>query len=100
MRANQVTRKILLMNDKNLKQLLSQLNDVLDNTDSVDAETLALVRELDREIHRLTEAGEKSEDFDSVLDQARSVEAGFAVEHPVAARFLREIIDSLSRVGI
>jgi ABC-type transporter Mla subunit MlaD len=88
------------MNDKNLKELLSQLNEVLDDTDHVDEETLALVRELDQEIHRLTEAGASSEEFDSVIDHARSAEASFAVEHPVAARFLREIIDSLSRVGI
>jgi len=73
---------------------------LLDETDSIDEETLALVRELDQEIHRLTEAGAGSEEFDSVIDHARSAEASFAVEHPVAARFLREIIDSLSRVGI
>ena len=88
------------MGDENLKKLLSQLNDVLDDTESVDDETLALVRELDQEIHRLTESGAAAEEFDGVLDQARSAEATFALEHPVAARFLREIIDSLSRVGI
>ena len=88
------------MNDRNLKELLSQLNDVLDNTEAVDEETMALVRELDQEIHRLTETGAGSEEFEGVIDQARSAEASFAAEHPVAARFLREIIDSLSRVGI
>jgi hypothetical protein len=58
------------------------------------------VRELDQEIHRLTAAGATPEEYDSVIDHARSAEASFAAEHPVAARFLREIIDSLSRVGI
>ena len=88
------------MGDPNLKQLLSQLNDVLDDTDKVDEETLALVRQLDEEIHRLTETDAAAEELDGVIDHARSMEAEFALEHPVAARFLREIIDTLSRVGI
>ena len=88
------------MSENELKQLLNRLNDALENTDSVDEETLALVRELDEEIHRLTEAGAEASDYDNVLDQAKSVETRFAVDHPVAERFLREIIDALSRVGI
>lgn len=86
-------------NDK-LKQLLSQLNDILDNTEQVDEETLALVRELDEEIHRLTAEEAPGEEFEGVLDQAKSMEARFAVDHPVADRVLREIIDALARVGI
>jgi len=88
------------MSENELKQLLSRLNDALENTDKVDAETLALVRELDEEIHRLTETGAAAGDYGNVLDQAKSVETRFAVDHPVAERFLREIIDALSRVGI
>lgn len=88
------------MAETDLKTLLNQLNDALESTDRVDAETLALVHELDEEIHRLTEAGATPEDYDNVLDQAKSIETRFAVEHPVAERFLREIIDALARVGI
>jgi len=88
------------MSENELKQLLNRLNEALENTDEVDAETLALVHELDEEIHRLTEGGAEPADYDNVLDQAKSVETRFAVDHPVAERFLREIIDALSRVGI
>jgi len=88
------------MSENELKQLLNRLNEALENTDEVDAETLALVHELDEEIHRLTEGGAEAADYDNVLDQAKSVETRFAVDHPVAERFLREIIDALSRVGI
>jgi phosphate uptake regulator len=88
------------MIENDLKQLLSRLNDTLENTDTVDEETLALVRELDEEIHRLTEAGAQAEEVEGVLDQAKSMETRFAVDYPVAERFLREIIDALSRVGI
>lgn len=88
------------MEEQKLKQLLSQLNELLDDTDRVDAETQALFRELDEEIHRLTEAGAASEEYEGVIDEAKSMQARFAVEHPVAERFLREIIDTLAKVGI
>jgi hypothetical protein len=88
------------MRENNIKQLLGQLQDTLEHTERVDAETLDLVRELDAEIHRLTEAGASSAEYEGALDQAKSMEARFAVDHPVAERFLREIIDALAKVGI
>ena len=88
------------MTDKHLKDLLNSLQDALEQRETVDAETLGLVRELDDEIHRLTEAGAQPDEVEGVMDQAKSMEARFAVDHPVAERFLREIIDALSRVGI
>lgn len=88
------------MTKQKLKELLSSLQDTLEHTERVDAETLDLVRELDAEIHRLTEAGAASIEYEGALDQAKSMEARFAVDHPVAERFLREIIDALAKVGI
>jgi Domain of unknown function (DUF4404) len=85
------------MNDKDLKTLLANLHETLGDTDEVDAETLRLVRELDEEIHRLSERGGEVE---GVLDKAKSVETRFAVDHPVAEGFLREIIDTLAKLGI
>ncbi len=88
------------MNETDLKKLLSRLHGVLENTDQVDPETLELVRELDEDINRLVESGSSGEDFDNVVDRAKSVETRFAVDHPVAERFLREIIDTLAKIGI
>ncbi len=88
------------MNEKNLKELLSNLHDVLEKTEKVDPETLDLVRDLDQEINRLVESGSTEVEFDNVIDQAKAVETRFAVEHPTAERFLREIVEALSRVGI
>ena len=88
------------MKDQNLKELLNQLHGVLEKTEKVDPETLELVRNLDEEINRLVDPEYEDDDFDSVVDHARAVETRFAVDHPVAERFLREIIDALSRVGI
>jgi phosphate uptake regulator len=87
------------MTDQNLKTLLNRLHEVLDKTDKVDDDTLKLVQELDEDINRLLDA-DSDDDFDNVMDRARSVETRFAVDHPVAERFLREIIDALAKVGI
>lgn len=88
------------MNENNLKELLRQLHQVLEKTDSVDPDTLKQVKELDEEVNRLIESGSEGEEYDNVVDQAKAVETRFAVDHPVAERFLREIIEALSRVGI
>ena len=37
---------------------------------------------------------------ESLLEDAVALEALFAVEHPVAEKLLRELINSLSRLGI
>jgi hypothetical protein len=59
-----------------------------------------MVRDLDEDIHRLVESDAGAGDIDGVLDRATSVETRFAVDHPVAERFLREIMDALAKVGI
>jgi ribosomal protein L17 len=88
------------MNENNLKELLRQLHEALEKTDSVDPDTLKQVKELDEEVNRLIESGSGADEYDNVVDQAKAVETRFAVDHPVAERFLREIIEALSRVGI
>jgi len=93
-------QRVTQMTDTKLKELLNSLQDALESTEQVDEETLNLVRELDDEIHRLTQSGAQAEEVEGVLDQAKGMETRFALEHPVAERFLREIIDALSRVGI
>jgi len=88
------------MSDHKIKELLARLHGELEKTEKVDSETLELVRELDTDIDRLLESGAAAEEIDSVLDRANSMETRFAVDHPVAERFLREIIDTLSKIGI
>ena len=86
------------MSDKNLHELLTELNQALENLDEVDPETRELVKDLDEDINRLLESGE--DDIEGVVDRAKSIETRFALEHPVAERFLREIVEALSKVGI
>jgi predicted transcriptional regulator len=86
------------MTDKNLNELLSELNEALENIEEIDPETRELVKDLDEDINRLLESGE--DDIEGVVDRAQAIETRFALEYPVAERFLREIIDALAKVGI
>jgi hypothetical protein len=88
------------MPDRKVKELLTRLHQELENTDTVDEETLSLVKELDADIQKLVDSSAESEAYDSVVDRARSLETRFAVNHPVAERFLAEIMATLSRLGI
>lgn len=82
------------MSNEDIRKLLDKLHDELQKTE-VDAETRSLIRELDADIHNLAAANS-----DSVLERARLLEAKFATEHPVAERFMTEVINTLVRMGI
>jgi len=58
------------------------------------------VRELDADIHKLVVSSDKADIFESIRDRARALESRFSVDHPVAERFVAQIVDILSRMGI
>lgn len=87
------------MSNDEIRQLLEKLQTEIKNT-RVDEETRALVKQLDTDIHELLGAESQSADSDSVLKRARSLEANFASDHPTAERFMREVIDTLGKMGI
>jgi hypothetical protein len=88
------------MKDNELNALLAKLNDELEKTDQVDATTLALLQELEDDLHRLGASGAAAQDYESVINQAQALETRFAADHPRAERFIREIMDMLAKVGI
>lgn len=88
------------MPEKDLKTLLRELNEILDNTEELDPETRAMVVELEDDIDRLLDTEDEGMDFDTFREGAQSLQARFRAEHPTADRFLREIMDMLAKVGI
>ncbi len=84
------------MSNEKIKDLLVQLHQELEETE-VDSETLSLAKGLDADIQQLIESGQEQE---TVMEKARDVEARFAVEHPVAEKVIREIINTLGRIGV
>ena len=87
------------MSTKKIRQLLAKLHDEIQETD-VDANTHSLMRELESDIHDLLNANTPRADTHAVLERAKLLETDFATSHPTAERFLREVIDTLVRMGI
>lgn len=87
------------MSNAKIKDLLTRLHAEIRTTD-VDAETRSLIKELDADIHTLLESNNQQDDTDSILKKAQLLETDFANNHPVAERFIREIVETLARMGI
>jgi hypothetical protein len=84
------------MSNEEIRSLLTKLQNELQETE-LDDETRSMVQELDSDIHGLLESGE---DSDSIMQHARQLESDFATVHPTAERFMREVIETLARMGI
>jgi len=87
------------MSEQRLKELMSALIAELRDTDGVDPDTLELANKLGVDIEELTDPDVES-DSASMLDDAIALEARFAATHPVAEKTIRELINSLSKIGI
>ena len=88
------------MTNEKLKTLLASIHTELEKAD-VDEETRSMLTALDRDIHRALASDEDSGQGERpVIERAGMLEARFATEHPVAERFMREIIDTLVKLGV
>ncbi|HTO57069.1 MAG TPA: DUF4404 family protein [Pseudomonadales bacterium] len=85
------------MSAERVRELLKQLRSELDRA-NVDAETLASMRALDRDIRRTLDASERP--VAALTDRAKAIEVEFAVKHGVAERILREIVETLAKIGV
>jgi len=85
------------LNQEKVKRLLEELRTELSNTDSLDDDTRQLAEKVDRNIDGLIEVSQPNS---PELDDAIALEARFAATHPVAERIMRELIATLSRIGI
>jgi len=87
------------MSNIQIRRLLAKLRDEIQKTE-LDADTRTLVRELDSDIHVLLDSNAVGAEATSVLKRAKELEANFAIEHPTAERFMREVIEALARMGV
>jgi len=87
------------MSNKQVRELLEKLQVEIQKTD-LDEDTLSMVRELDTDIDDLLDPEGTRVESDFVLEKARELETNFAAEHPTFERFMREVIDTLVRMGI
>ena len=87
------------MSEQRIKELMSELIAELDRAEAVSDDTVGIARRLESDIHDLVNPEVDTEE-NTVLDDAIALEASFAVSHPVAEKIIRELINSLSRIGI
>ena len=87
------------MTVQRIKELLQELEAELQHADDLEPEALDAMRKLNRDIRDLVDPQVDSSET-TVLDDAIALEASFAVSHPVAEKLLRELINSLSKIGI
>jgi Domain of unknown function (DUF4404) len=87
------------MTNEKLKRLLDELRGEIKTTDA-DTDTRASLRDLDAEIRALLDEEADDPDSDAMLDRARRLEATFASNHPTAERIMRELIDTLGKIGL
>ena len=77
------------MKSERARQLIAELNKELNKADSLDPETRELLRRLNEDV-----------DAASALDRAKRLESQFAASHPVVERIARELVDTLTKMGI
>ncbi len=87
------------MSNEKIQELLAKLHDEIQATE-IDADTRSLMQELDSDIVDLLSPTSGADDAESVLERAKLLETRFSTNYPAAERFIREIIDSLGRMGV
>ena len=76
---------------------MTQLRQKIETVD-VDPETRALMRALDSDIQKAL--GQSANPIDVLVRRAEAMEVKFAANHGVAEKILREIIDTLGKIGV
>jgi len=87
------------MNEEKVKQLLKELLEEIAQGENPDQELLGSAQRLQSDIDSLLNPDVDSAD-NIVMDDMISLEAQFATNYPVAEKIVRELVNSLSRIGI
>jgi hypothetical protein len=90
------------MSTDNLKDALKKLHANLESTSTVDAELKTLLKVLDNDIQNLLAKKDdaSSSEVPDLVTRAQSLSAKFATEHPQLEQVMRELADTLARMGI
>jgi len=87
------------MSNEKIRELLSKLHEEVQKAE-LDADTRSSLRELDAGIHDLLDPSTTEPTAATVVEQAKLLEARFAIDHPTVERFMREVIDTLAKIGV
>lgn len=87
------------MSEQRIKELVAELLQEVSQTDGLDEQLVSAIDKLEGDISDLVDP-EVDTAENTILDDAIALEAIFSVKHPVAEKLIRELINTLSRIGI
>lgn len=85
------------MPQETLKQQLQQLHDALQQHPELDGESQQLLKTIAADI---ADQGGRGEPSDDLSDQVQQQAIRFEQEHPTVSEILRQIVDTLGRIGV
>jgi Domain of unknown function (DUF4404) len=87
----------MFMADEKLHQLLTQVHDQLQQQHSLDDESQILLQQVLLDVKEASETEELHQDLSERIEQ-QAVQ--FEQAHPTLAEILRQIMDTLGRIGV
>ncbi|CCK75168.1 MAG: DUF4404 family protein [Oleispira antarctica] len=88
------------MSDKKLHELLTQVHEQLQQQKSIDGESQALLQRVLADV-KVASGSENSDEISQDLsDRIEQQAVEFEQEHPTLAGVLRQIMDTLGRIGV
>jgi hypothetical protein len=90
------------MDNKDLRTLLQQLHEEVQNTQSVDEKGSELLRDLDKDIRVLLARSEEDQVqmHPSMVERLDSSLHHFEITHPTLTMLISKLMDTLSNAGI
>lgn len=87
------------MSDEKIQQLLVQLHEQLQEKNSLEGDTQVLLQQVldDVKASLASDEGELEQDLTDLIEQQA---VHFEQEHPTLSVILRQIIDTLGRIGV
>lgn len=87
------------MTPNDLLDSVNNLRTELELQNNVPAELIEQARRMDIKLHQMMESNELKAEED-IISELMTLETQFASEHPVIERIIRQLMDSLSQMGI
>ena len=88
------------MEREQLKKTLENLHQELGQQGHIDPEIQSLLATLDEDIHNLVTEGPSEVQPAGVMENAEQLAARYAAGHPRAEALLRELVNTLARMGV
>ena len=89
------------MSTERIKSILKKLHEDLASKQKVDPELKKLLQNLDKDIHELLAKGVQGRaEATDLKSRAGALAVDFEARHPQAEKIIRELIDTLEKMGI